>query len=111
MEKPTHEQLEELKRLSREARVSDWSEIVRSKEEAEMRIRDLKEKSRMEWEITDGMNMPDDPINGREPNFSEDDIQRDQLGPRGVPGKQDPAKMTPQREKKTPKNIDPDHPA
>jgi len=48
MEKPTHEQLEELKRLSREARVSDWSEIVRSKDEAEMRIRDLKEKSRME---------------------------------------------------------------
>jgi hypothetical protein len=57
------------------------------------------------------MNMPDDPINGREPNFSEDDIQRDQLGPRGVPGKQDPAKMTPQREKKTPKDIDPGHPA
>jgi hypothetical protein len=45
MEKPTHEQL---KRLSREARVSDWSEIVRSKEEAEKRIRDLKEKSRVE---------------------------------------------------------------
>jgi hypothetical protein len=57
------------------------------------------------------MNMPDDPINGREPNFSEDDIQRDQLGPRGVPGKQDPAKMTPQREKKTPRDIDPGHPA
>ena len=55
--------------------------------------------------------MPDDPINGREPNFSEDDIQRDQLGPRGVPGKQDPAKMTPQREKKTPRDIDPGHPA
>ena len=55
--------------------------------------------------------MPDDPINGREPNFSEDDIQCDQLGPRGVPGKQDPAKMTPQREKKTPNDIDPGHPA
>ena len=55
--------------------------------------------------------MPDNPINGREPNFSEDDIQRDQLGPRGVAGKQDPAKMTPQREKKTPKDIDPGHPA
>ena len=55
--------------------------------------------------------MPDDPINGREPNFSEDDIQRDQLGPRGVLGKQDPAKMTPQREKKTPRDIDPGHPA
>ncbi|MDR6306406.1 hypothetical protein GGQ85_004137 [Nitrobacter vulgaris] len=41
--------------------------------------------------------------------LSEDDIQREQLGPRGVPGKPDPAKMTPQREKKTPKNIDPGH--
>ncbi|MDF0495363.1 hypothetical protein GPL17_26020 [Bradyrhizobium yuanmingense] len=48
MEKPTQEQLSELKRLSREARVEDWSEIVRSKDEAEMRIRDLKEKARME---------------------------------------------------------------
>ncbi|MCA1413563.1 hypothetical protein I6F30_20835 [Bradyrhizobium sp. NBAIM20] len=48
MDKPTQEQLSELKRLSREARVEDWSEIVRSKEEAEMRIRDLKEKARME---------------------------------------------------------------
>ncbi|MDR6303998.1 hypothetical protein GGQ85_001697 [Nitrobacter vulgaris] len=43
------------------------------------------------------------------PRVSEDDIQREQLGPRGVPGKPDPAKMTPQREKKTPKNIDPGH--
>ena len=42
------------------------------------------------------------------PRQSEDDIQREQLGPRGVPG-QDPARMTPQREKKTPKNIDPGH--
>ncbi|SFV18978.1 hypothetical protein [Bradyrhizobium arachidis] len=48
MEKPTAEQLEELKRLSKEARVSDWSEVVQSKEEAETRIRDLKEKARME---------------------------------------------------------------
>jgi hypothetical protein len=39
--------------------------------------------------------------NGVEPNFSEDDLQREQLGPRGVPGAPDPAKMTPQREKKT----------
>jgi len=44
--------------------------------------------------------------NGVEPEFSEDDIQREQLGPRGVPGAPDPAKMTPQREKKTPKTID-----
>ncbi|MCP1768303.1 hypothetical protein ABIB94_008149 [Bradyrhizobium sp. JR7.2] len=48
MEKPTQQQLDELKRLSREARVNDWSEIVQSKEEAENRIRDLKEKARME---------------------------------------------------------------
>ncbi|WP_035972877.1 hypothetical protein [Bradyrhizobium sp. WSM3983] len=41
------------------------------------------------------------PINGVEPERSEDDIQREQLGPRGVPGKESPAKMTPQREKKT----------
>jgi hypothetical protein len=47
-EKPTYEQLEELKRLSREARVPDQSEIVTSKEEAEIRIRDLKEKARIE---------------------------------------------------------------
>ncbi|CAL79130.1 hypothetical protein BRADO5454 [Bradyrhizobium sp. ORS 278] len=51
------------------------------------------------------------PINGREPDRSEDDIQRDQLGPRGVPGGQDPAKMTPQRDKKTPDDVDPGHTA
>jgi hypothetical protein len=44
-----------------------------------------------------------------QPRPTEDDIQRDQLGPRGVPGRPDPAKMTPQREKKTPKHIDPGH--
>jgi hypothetical protein len=57
-----------------------------------------------------GDSMAEEPINGREPNFSEDDIQREQLGPRGVPGKKDPAKMTPQREKKTPKDVDQGHP-
>ncbi|MGY4629868.1 hypothetical protein ACVWY3_007624 [Bradyrhizobium sp. USDA 4486] len=51
------------------------------------------------------------PMNGVEPQRSEDDIQRDQLGPRGVPGKESPATMTPQREKKTPKDVDPGHPA
>ncbi|WGS17674.1 MULTISPECIES: hypothetical protein [unclassified Bradyrhizobium] len=40
--------------------------------------------------------------NGVEPALSEDDLQRQQLGPRGVPGQPDPAKMTPQRAKKTP---------
>ena len=48
MERPTQEQLDELKRLSKEARVPDQSEIVTSREEAEIRIRDLKEKARME---------------------------------------------------------------
>jgi hypothetical protein len=51
--------------------------------------------------------MEKEPVNGREPQFSEDDVQREQLGPRGLPGKSDPAKMTPQREKKSPKNVDP----
>ncbi len=55
--------------------------------------------------------MPDEPINGREPDKSEDDIQREKLGPRGVQGKGSPAKMTPQREEKTPKEVDPGHTA
>ncbi|WP_316227479.1 hypothetical protein [Bradyrhizobium sp. SZCCHNR1047] len=42
------------------------------------------------------------PINGREPDRSEDDIQRDQLSPRGVPGKPDSARMTPQQRKQIP---------
>jgi len=46
---------------------------------------------------------------GIEPAFSEDDIQRAQFGPRGVPGAADPAVMTPQRAKKTPSNIDQGH--
>jgi hypothetical protein len=32
---------------------------------------------------------------------TEDDLAREKLGPRGVPGQPDAAKMTPQREKKT----------
>jgi hypothetical protein len=47
-EKPTQEQLAELKRLSKEARVEDWSELVTSKEEAAKRIEDLKIKARIE---------------------------------------------------------------
>jgi len=54
--------------------------------------------------------MPREP-NGREPEFSEEDMQREQLGPRGVPGKPSPARMTPQRDKKTPKDVDPGHTA
>ncbi|MDA9420943.1 hypothetical protein [Bradyrhizobium sp. CCBAU 53380] len=48
MEKPTTEQLDELKRPSAIARVPDESEIETSKEEAEIRVRDLKDKARME---------------------------------------------------------------
>ncbi len=55
--------------------------------------------------------MSDEPVNGREPEKSEDDMQREILGPRGVPGKESPAKMTPQREKKTPKDVDPGYTA
>ena len=47
-EKPTPEQIAELKKLSKEARVDDWSELVTSKEEAEVRIRDLKANARIE---------------------------------------------------------------
>ena len=50
-------------------------------------------------------------IDDGQPRKSEDDIQREQLGPRGVPGKPDPAKMVPQRKKKTPSDFDPGHTA
>jgi hypothetical protein len=55
--------------------------------------------------------MPNEQINGQESEFTEEDREREQFGPRGVPRKADPAKMTPQRDKKTPKNIDPGHTA
>ena len=45
------------------------------------------------------------------PRQTEDDMQREQFGPRGVPGKPDPAKMVPQRRKKTPSEFDPGHTA
>jgi hypothetical protein len=45
------------------------------------------------------------------PRQSEDDMQREQFGPRGVQGKPDPAKMVPQRRKKTPSDFDPGHTA
>jgi hypothetical protein len=47
--------------------------------------------------------------NGVEPAFSEEDMQREQFGPRGIKGAPDPAVMTPQREKKTPSHIDQGH--
>lgn len=36
---------------------------------------------------------------------TEDDMQREHLGPRGVPGESDPARMTPQQKKNIP--LDP----
>lgn len=56
---------------------------------------------------------------GPEPNVgqdryehpSEDDTTRAALGPRGVPGAPDPARMTPQRKKKTPPKYIPGHTA
>jgi hypothetical protein len=50
-------------------------------------------------------------IDDGQPRLTEDDIQRAQLGPRGVPGKADPATMVPQRRKKTPSDFDPGHTA
>ncbi|MBV8927174.1 MAG: hypothetical protein JOZ74_17560 [Bradyrhizobium sp.] len=47
--------------------------------------------------------------NGAEPAFSEEDMQREQFGPRGVKGAPGPAKMTPQRAKKTSGHIDQGH--
>jgi hypothetical protein len=35
---------------------------------------------------------------------TEDDIAREKLGPRGIPGEPSPTKMTPQQEKNTPKS-------
>ena len=40
---------------------------------------------------------------GEEERLTEDEITRRKLGPRGVPGGQDFAKMTPQEEKNIPK--------
>ena len=41
--------------------------------------------------------------------LSEDDMARALLGPRGVPGKPDTAKMTPQQEKNMPRDVNPGH--
>lgn len=40
---------------------------------------------------------------------TEDEMQREVLGPRGVPGEPDPARMTPQQRKNTPRDIDDGH--
>ena len=51
----------------------------------------------------------DGQLDDGKPRLSEDDMQRALLGPRGVPGKPDTAKMTPQQEKNMPKYLDPGH--
>ena len=43
------------------------------------------------------------------PRLTEDDMARALLGPRGVPGKADTARMTPQKEKNMSKYLDPGH--
>lgn len=55
--------------------------------------------------------MPERKVPRTEESFTEDDIARAKLGPRGVPGAADTSKRTPQREKKTPEPIDPGHTA
>jgi hypothetical protein len=50
-------------------------------------------------------------VDDGQPRQSEDDMQRAQFGPRGVLGQPDPAKMVPQRKKKTPTDFDPGHTA
>jgi hypothetical protein len=42
---------------------------------------------------------------------TEDDMQAAALGPRGVPDEPSPARMTPQRAKKTPRHLEPGHTA
>jgi hypothetical protein len=42
---------------------------------------------------------------------TEDEMQQERLGPRGVPGEPFPFKITPERVKKTPENNDPGHTA
>jgi hypothetical protein len=44
-----------------------------------------------------------------EERLTEDDVQREILGPRGVPGQPSPVGMTPQRRKKTPRHLEPGH--
>lgn len=61
---------------------------------------------RLDGCVTRGDDMTRATLNRDEGRPTEDDIQRERLGPRGVPGEPDPAKMTPTRDKKTPKSGD-----
>jgi hypothetical protein len=55
--------------------------------------------------------MPKEKTNGREAAFSEEDIQREKLGPRGVPDKESPAKTTAPSREENPQDVDPGHTA
>ena len=61
------------------------------------------------WQIYDENRRLRPQVDDGLPRQSEDDQQREQFGPRGVPGKPDPARMVPQRKKKTPSDFDPGH--
>jgi hypothetical protein len=50
-------------------------------------------------------------LDDSKPRQSEEDMQREQFGPRGVRGQADACKMVPQRKKKTPSDFDPGHTA
>jgi hypothetical protein len=56
--------------------------------------------------------MPARPLSeNRDHLKTEDEMQRETLGPRGVPGAPDPARMVPQQRKNTPTHIDDGHTA
>jgi hypothetical protein len=68
-----------------------------------------KRQTKHSWQIYDENRKLRPQVDDGLPRQSEDDQQREQFGPRGVPGKPDPAKMVPQRKKKTPSDFDPGH--
>jgi hypothetical protein len=55
---------------------------------------------RVTWSEVDAMR----PATREEDRLTEDEIARRKLGPRGVPGEADSAKMTPQQESEIPKS-------
>lgn len=61
------------------------------------------------WQIYDENRRLRPQVDDGRPRQSEDDQQREKFGPRGVPGQPDPARMVPQRKKKTPSDFDPGH--
>jgi hypothetical protein len=63
------------------------------------------------WQIYEESRRWRPQVDDGRPRQSEDDQQREQFGPRGVPGRPDPAKMVPQLKKKTPASLDPGHTA